>query len=171
MFRPKKTMTEDEARSKLSALCARGEYCEYDMTEKMRKWGVEPAAQMRVLDFLIENKYVEQERFCRSFVKDKLYFNHWGRRKIEQALWQKRVDRRVFIEVLDEIDSKEYVLILKDLLKSKRKSIKADNAYEMNGKLIRFALSRGFTMDIIRQCIHDVDQYDLTDEQLPLPSY
>ena len=52
--------------------------------------------------------------------------------------------------------------VLRPLLKQKRKSIKAGNDYELNQKLVRFALSRGFTFDIIRQCLNvdEIDEYE-----------
>ena len=68
--------------------------------------------------------------------------------------------------VLDEIDEKEYLDVLIPLLKQKRKTIKANNDYEQNQKLVRFALSRGFDFGIIRQCLkvdEDMDYGDETD--------
>jgi regulatory protein len=97
-------------------------------------------------------------RFARAFVKDKVKYNKWGRRKVEQALWQKHIDEDIRQQVLDEIADEDYVLVLRPMLQQKRKSIKANSDYELNGKLIRFAVSRGFTMDIIKQCISVSDE-------------
>ena len=74
----------------------------------------------------------------------------------------KRIDTDIQQRVLDEIDEKEYLDVLRPLLKQKRKSIKAENDYELNQKLVRFALSRGFTFDIIRQCLNvdEIDEYE-----------
>ena len=66
-------------------------------------------------------------------------------------------------QVLDEIDEKEYLDVLRPLLKQKRKSIKAESDYELNQKLVRFALSRGFGFDIIRQCL-DVNEDDFDED-------
>ena len=82
---------------------------------------------------------------------------------MQQALWQKRISDDVQRLVLDEIDEKEYLDILRPLLKQKRKSIKAESDYEMNQKLVRFALSRGFGFGIIRQCL-DVDDIDVDED-------
>ncbi len=87
-------------------------------------------------------------------------YNKWGRRKVEQALWQKRITDDIRHQVLDEIDDAEYLSVLQPLLKQKRKSVKANSDYELNQKLVRFALSRGFTYDIIRQCLDVDDTYD-----------
>ena len=149
--------TEQEAYLTLAALCARSEHCQWEMLEKMRRWELDDAAQSRVMARLVKERYVDDERYARAFVKDKVRYNKWGRRKVEQALWQKRIDDDIRERVLDEVDEEEYLNVLRPLLKQKRKSIKAGNDYELNQKLVRFALGRGFTYDIIRQCI-DVDE-------------
>lgn len=152
-------MTGQQAFTKLAALCARGEHCQHDMLEKMRQWGVSDEEQAEVMQRLVDGRYVDDSRFARAFVIDKVRYNKWGRRKVEQALWIKHIDKSVANEVLDDISDEEYLSVLRPLLKQKRKSTKAQSEYELTMKLIRFALSRGFTMDIIRQCI-DVDDED-----------
>ena len=146
--------TENDAYLTLAALCAQAEHCQYEMLEKMRRWELSEEAQARVMAKLIKERYVDDERYAHAFVKDKIRYNKWGRRKVEQALWQKRIDEDIRKRVLDEVDDDEYLSILKPLLKQKRKSIKAQNDYELNQKLMRFALGRGFTFDIIRQCLN-----------------
>lgn len=149
--------TEQEAYLTLAALCARSEHCQWEMLEKMRRWELDDAALARVMARLVKERYVDDERYARAFVKDKVRYNKWGRRKVEQALWQKRIADDIRERVLDEVDEEEYLNVLRPLLKQKRKSIKAENDYELKQKLVRFALGRGFTYDIIRQCI-DVDE-------------
>ena len=132
------------------------------MNEKMRRWGLEEEVRQRVTARLVKERYVDDERYARAFVNDKIRYNKWGRRKVQQALWQKHIDDDIQQHVLDDIDDKEYLTVLRPLLKQKRKSIKAANEYEMTQKLVRFALGRGFSFDLIRQCM-DVDEDALTD--------
>ena len=154
-----KEMTEKDALFKLTALCSQAEHCTYEMLEKMRRWEIADDAQARIMEYLVREKFVDDERYCRLFVKDKIRYNKWGRRKVEQALMQKRISRDIYQPVLEEVDDEEYLTILKPLLQNKRRQLKAMSEYEANGRLIRFAISRGFTMDIIRQCINDTDDY------------
>ena len=153
----KKEMTEQEAYLQLAALCAQAEHCQHEMLEKMRKWELSEAVQARVMARLVKERYVDDERYARAFVKDKIRYNKWGRRKVQQALWLKHIDSAIQQTVLDEVDDDEYLKVLKPLLKQKSKSIKAESDYERNQKLVRFALSRGFTFDIIRQCLDTSD--------------
>ena len=158
----KKEMTEQEAYLQLAALCAQAEHCQQEMRDKMRRWELDETVQNRVINRLVKERYIDDERYARAFVKDKIRYNKWGRRKVQQALWQKHIDTDIQQRVLDEIDEKEYLDVLRPLLKQKRKSIKAESDYELNQKLVRFALGRGFGFDIIRQCL-DVDDIDIED--------
>ena len=160
----KKEITEQEAYLQLAALCAQAEHCEQEMRDKMKRWEIDKTVQDRVLQRLIKERYIDNERYARAFVKDKIRYNKWGRCKVQQALWMKHIDQDIQQRVLDEIDEKEYLDVLRPLLKQKRKSIKADSDYELNQKLVRFALSRGFTFDIIRQCIDVDEEMEYADE-------
>ncbi len=149
-----KQKTEQEAFLQLATLCAQSEHCQWEMTEKMRRWELDEGSQARIMQRLVKERYVDDERFSRAFVKDKIRYNKWGRRKVEQALWQKHIAEDIRQQVLDEVDDEEYLSVLRPLLKQKRKSTKAQSDYEMNQKLMRFALGRGFTFDLIKQCIN-----------------
>ena len=162
----KKEMTEQEAFLQLASLCANAEHCQHEMLEKMRKWELPEAVQARVMARLVKERYVDDERYARAFVKDKIRYNKWGRRKVQQALWLKHIDGAIQQTVLDEIDDDEYLKVLKPLLKQKSKGIKAESDYERNQKLVRFALGRGFTFDIIRQWLDVEDMEEMEEESL-----
>lgn len=150
--------TEEQALLALTALCSQGEHCYREMQEKMQRWGITEEAQTRILQYLEDERYIDEERFCRAFVHDKMEYNGWGKRKIEQALWLKGIPSAISSPVLNSIELDEWTRKLQPILKAKKRSIKADNEYEMNQKLARFALSRGFTFDVIRNCDIDCDE-------------
>ncbi len=159
-----KEVTEQGAYLQLAQLCARSEHCQHELTEKMRRWDMSDEAQARVMARLVGERYVDDERYARAFVRDKIRYNKWGRRKVEQALWMKHIDDDIRERVLGEVGDDEYLSVLRPLLQQKRRSVKADSDYELNQKLVKFALSRGFTYDIIRQCISgDIDDVDEED--------
>ena len=159
-----KDMTEKEALAKLTALCARGEHSTGEMIDKLNRWGItDEAAQARIMAYLTQQRYVDDERFTRAFVRDKIAYNKWGRRKIEQALWAKGIDKATQTKILDEIDDSEYLSVLRPLLQAKQRTLRADSDYEARGKLVRYALQRGFTFDIISQCIDDAEDYEADD--------
>ncbi|MBR6193938.1 MAG: RecX family transcriptional regulator [Prevotella sp.] len=159
-----KEVTEQGAYLQLAQLCARSEHCQHELTEKMRRWDMSDEAQARVMARLVSERYVDDERYARAFVRDKIRYNKWGRLKVEQALWAKHIDDDIRERVLGEVGDDEYLSVLRPLLQQKRRSVNADSDYELNQKLVKFALSRGFTYDIIRQCISgDIDDVDEED--------
>ena len=160
----RKPRTEQEALATLAALCSQAEHCEKEMTDKMDKWEMTPEAQERVMNYLKKEKFVDEERYARAFARDKIRYNKWGRRKVEKALYMKRIPKDISCRVLDEMEEDMYVDILRPLLQQKRKSTRAKSGYELRTKLIRFALQRGFTMDVINQCL-DTDDCEGADEE------
>lgn len=151
--RPNKEITEQVALQRLMALCARGEHSSGDMLAKLRLWHLPEDAQARIMARLTKERFVDDARFARAFVSDKVKYNQWGPRKIAQALAQKGVDRETAAVALDEIDDEEYLHVLRPLLQSKRRSISGRTEYERQMKLMRFALGRGFTMEQVQRAI------------------
>lgn len=152
------TITEEEALHKVAAYCSTAEHCRAEVSEKLQKWSVDYAAIERILHRLETEKYIDDERFCRAFIDDKFRFAKWGKVKIAQGLYMKKIPSDVAWRHLNEIDQDEYLDILRGLLIAKRKSIRANDDYELNGKLVRFALSRGFEMKDIRLCVQLSDE-------------
>jgi regulatory protein len=157
-------MTVAEAFTRLAALCAKGEHCQYDMLERMRRWGMDDDGQAQVMEKLTDGKYVDDERYARAFVSDKIRYGKCGRRKIEQALRMKHIADDAVARVLGEVDDEEYLSILRPLIRQKLKSTSASSDYERRMKVTKYALGRGYTFDIIRQCL-DVGDADMDDEE------
>lgn len=146
-------MTEEQALSRLAAMCSKAEHSSGEVDAKMRSWQMDDGARTRVAERLRSAGYVDDARFCRSFVHDKMEFDKWGRRKIETALYRKGVSRDIYAPVLDSISDSEYAETLRPMLEAKRRNTKARSDYELNAKLIKYALSRGYGMNIIRMCL------------------
>lgn len=158
----KKPITEAQALKRLGDLCAKTEHCSGEIMEKMYKMGLPEDAKTRIMEKLTKYSYVDDERFTNAYVYDKIRYNKWGRRKIEQALWAKRIDNKIANLVLHAVPDEEYLSVLRPLLKSKYPTIKAETDYERSVKLIKYALGKGFTFDLIKQCIDAaVDEDDI----------
>ena len=158
MISKRKFMNEETALSQLAALCSTAEHCSYELREKMKRWELSEEAQERILERLKSERYFDDERYARAFVHDKVKYNKWGRRKVEQALWMKRIDEHTTRQVLDEVSDDEYADVLRPLLAQKRHSLKGFSEYEMRQRLVRFALQRGFDMRIVKLCMEVDDE-------------
>ena len=148
-------MNYQTALQRAAALCAGSEHCCHDIREKLQRWEVSGEDAERIIEYLVNEKYIDESRFCRAYAKDKMRYSHWGRIKIDQGMRMLGLDATMRREALEELPEEEYASILQNLLKGKLRSIKARNAYERNAKLMRFALGRGFESQLIREYLPD----------------
>ena len=139
-------VTEDEALNKMASYCAAAEHCSWEVSEKLMKMGFPYEVVQRMIDRLVSEHYIDEERFCRAYINDKYRFAKWGRQKIRQGLFLKHIPESVIERSMEVIDEQEYLEIMSDVIAAKRRTVTGKNQYEKNGKLIRFALSRGFEM-------------------------
>lgn len=149
----KKKLSKEEALTRLATLCASAEYCEYDLRKKMERWELPEGAEDAIIQQLVKERFLDEERYAKAFVRDKFRYNKWGRIRISMELKKKRISEHVIEDALEEIPSDDNLDTLKALIESKKKSVKGKSDYEIKCKLIRFALSRGFTMDDINKVI------------------
>lgn len=149
----KKEITEKELYLKLAAYCAKAERCVSDLEQKMNNYNVSFEVSNRVLELLKKENYLSESRYASAVASDKFRFNGWGKKKIQQFLYHKGINSNLIDKSLSEIDDDEYLNKLTNLILQKRKSVKAQDDYELKNKLIRFALSRGFEMDLILRII------------------
>lgn len=153
-----KQMSALEAFGRLTAFCAAGEHCLTEVRERLRRWNVAPDEAEALVRRLVEEQYINEERYCRAFINDKVRFARWGRLKIAQALRQKQIASSLYLPLLDEFDEAIYSEQLRRLLEAKQREVKGRNAYERKVKLVRFALGRGYEMDMIRRFIPNFEE-------------
>ena len=129
---------------KAAAICSQSEKCSADIQEKLKQWGLSAAEAAPVIHQLISEKYLDDERFSRAYVKDKFRFNRWGKQKITFMLRAKGISAETIELALGEIEDSDYSGDLLKLIEEKAKTIKAKDKYDKRNKLMRFAMSRGF---------------------------
>lgn len=145
------------ALNRAMALCSRYEKCVKDITEKLSAWGIDDeTATGLIIEELIKNKFIDERRYAAGYAREKQRINRWGKIKIRAMLKAKGIDRLTIEEALANIDPVEYSSILKEDLIRKRSSIRSSGEYELKGKLIRFAQSRGYETDLIFSAIAEL---------------
>ena len=150
------TQQQTEAFQRAAAICSRAEKCSNDLRQKMSQWGVDEDGADVVLAKLIEEKYIDDERYAHSFVKDKFRFNKWGKVKIAYQLRACRIDSAIVDSALHEINDDDYRELLVELIADKNRFVKAANLYDRKAKLLRFAQGRGFEMDLIYAAFNEI---------------
>lgn len=134
---------------KASYYCSLSEHCVKKVKEKLVQWETPKEYIDPIIDKLLEDDYINEERFAKSFVKDKFRFNHWGRIKISTHLRALGISSENIATAMQEIGDEEYTKMLDEIVEKKRKTIKKGTDYEIRAKLLRHALSRGFEYDIV----------------------
>lgn len=149
----KKNITVEEAYTRLSAKCARAEHCAYDLQKDMKRWEMPDKQQAEIIKRLTNDNFLNEERYAHAFVKDKFRYNKWGAARIRQELRMRNINENIIEDALTEISEDEIIESLRKLIKQKKETIKAKSDYELKGKLIRFAMSRGFSYSTISKVI------------------
>ncbi|MDL2265041.1 RecX family transcriptional regulator [Parabacteroides sp. OttesenSCG-928-G21] len=148
--------TEAELLHRMAAYCSASERCVQDVTKKLTPLAT-PEVASRIITRLIQESFIDEARFCRSFVNDKWKFNKWGRLKISYELKRKNIPDELIEEALAGIDIEAYNALLVNLMRDKRKTTKGKDAYAVSQKLYRFGLSRGFTVKEITIALKKLD--------------
>jgi len=140
----KPSLSYAQALVKASDLCSQSEKCSLDIELKCREWQLSREESSKLLDYLRQEKFIDHQRYAKSFVSDKFRFNKWGKIKLAFALRQKQVEEIWIREALSHLQEELYHEVLKDLLLAKAKTLKEKDPYSRRGKLLAFAQSRGF---------------------------
>lgn len=142
-----------EAKQKLEALCAYQERCSFELEKKMMQWHVDAENRSILLAHLIENNFLNEERFAEAFVSGKINIKKWGRHKITRELKSKRISDYSIRKGLESIDPDVYWNNLKHLTSKKLDGLANEkDAFKKKMKLFRFLSSKGYETDLI----HDV---------------
>lgn len=145
----------EQGLQRAAALCCQSEHCVADITEKLLRWGVSREDSGRIIDRLIDEKYIDESRYALAYVRDKVRFSHWGRVKIKSMLRMLRVSEQDISNAFDSFDEDEYLGVLENVIESKRRTLPEASSYDSRVKLIRFALQRGFEMHEITKFISE----------------
>ena len=142
--------------NKAATYASRCEHCESEVREKLVDWGANSDEIDKIINYLIEERYINNQRYANSYTRDKFRFNHWGKYKISMMLRSKDIDSDTIEEALGQIDEEEYLEKLQQILKDKLRSLKYSSDYEKKGKLFKFAQSRGFESNAISKVIDSI---------------
>lgn len=138
------TEIPDWIMQKMKYYCAYQERSIFEIKTKLKTFHLQDEVFDAVINQLIEEDYLNEERFAKTFASGKLRINKWGRNKIYMALQQKRVPELFILEGLNEIEDTEYRRILSELIAKKDRELSESNLSKRNRKLVNFAIARGF---------------------------
>ncbi|HEV7229975.1 MAG TPA: regulatory protein RecX [Bacteroidia bacterium] len=143
---------------KAMSWCAYQERCQQEVRDKLYEWGLWQEAVENIIVNLIGQNFLNEERFAKSYAGGKFRIKKWGRIKIRLELKKRRISDYCIRKGMAEIDEKEYIACLRKVLNEYGSKLKEKHTLKRKYKIARYALSRGFEQDLIR----DVMQTEFT---------
>ena len=153
---PSKPLTPDQVLDKMAKYCAYQERCVKDVRDKLKTFDIPEEEKSKILDYLLDNRFVNDERFAKSFVRGKVNQSGWGINKIRFHLIQKGIGKELIDEALGQTDEAVYRQRLIDILKTKSKTMKAENDFEKKRKLAAYAMQKGFEGNLVWEVLKDL---------------
>jgi len=151
-----KKITKEEALKKAMRICSRQEKCKFDIKEKLYNLGLEKIYINEIVDLLEKEEFIDEERYCKFYVRDKYKLSKWGRKKIEFSLKQKQISAKNIEKALLEINQEVYEEIFNEEIIKKHKLLKIEDKSKQKTKLLNFAQSRGYEGELIFKVIDKI---------------
>ncbi|MES2848072.1 MAG: regulatory protein RecX [Bacteroidota bacterium] len=150
-------LTPQQALPKLKQYCAYQERCHSEVKEKLYSYGIYNNDAEDIISKLIEEDYLNEERFAIHFAGGRFRIKQWGKVKIKYELKQKQVSEYCIKKALKAIDADEYEKLLQKLSEQKLKTLKSEkNIFIKKRKLQDFLLQRGFENDLVRAVVQKI---------------
>ncbi len=153
---PAKPLTPDQVLDKMAKYCAYQERCVKDIKDKLKTFDIPQEEKTKILDYLLDNRFVNDERFAKSFVRGKINQSGWGMNKIRFHLMQKGIVKELIDEALGQTNEEVYRQRLIDILKTKAKTVKAASDFEKKRKLAAYAIQKGFEGNLVWEVLKDL---------------
>ncbi|MFJ1491323.1 regulatory protein RecX [Capnocytophaga canis] len=151
-----KIYTVEEAKRKMEAFCAYQERYHAEVIEKLRQMRMIPLAIDEIMVYLIQNNFLNEERFAKSFVRGKLRYKKWGKIRIKRELKFRGLSTYIINSAMEEIDDEEYEEIFDSLAEKKQAEIKEKSVYKAKRKLADYLLYRGWESELVYNKVHEL---------------
>jgi regulatory protein len=148
-----KYLTKEEALQKLRHYCTYQERSHFEVKQKLRELGIKYGDQDEIVATLIDEDYLNEERFAIQFAGGKFRMKEWGKKKILFGLKEKRVSEYCIKKALASIDEEDYAKTLNKLVEEKYESLKGEQYLERKKKTIDYLIQKGYEYDLINKAV------------------
>lgn len=149
-----KAYSLDEAQKKLEFYCAYQERSHKEVVTKLKDMRMIPDAIDVIVVHLIQNNFLNEERFAKAFVRGKFRIKKWGKNRLKQELKRKDITKTIIDIALKEIDADEYLETFYALAEKKVETIKEANCYKKKKKLADYLLYRGWESPLVYDVVN-----------------
>jgi len=151
-----KTLTPQQALLKAASYCAYQERCHSEVEEKLAEWGIYGTDAGEILVKLVEQNYLNEERFAKAFAGGKFRVKHWGRQKIRQELKARKVSEYCINAGMKEIDEDAYLETITELANEKLETVKDKNQLVKKNKTAQYLISKGYESDLVWNILRSI---------------
>lgn len=142
---------------KACSFCAYQERTQAEVRERLAEWKVYGDEAEEIIVELIQENFLNEERFAKVYAGSKFRVKKWGRNKIKMAMKFKKLSEYCIKKGMEEIDEEEYFLVLQALLHKKLHSISSEsNAYIRKKKAADYAMRKGFEGDLVWDILREI---------------
>ncbi len=145
----KKTTTPEQGFLKALNYCVYQERCHQEVRNKLYEWGLWHEIVENIISKLIQENYLNEERFAIAYAGGKFRVKQWGKNKIKQSLLFKKVSIPCINSGLSTITTKDYVQTLEKIINKKQIEIKMKNNFLKNCKIANYIIGRGFEAELV----------------------
>jgi len=153
-----KSFTVQEIQSKLEYYCSYQERCYKDVDNKLNSFFLIPEAREKILTYLIENNFINEERFAKSFTRGKHNYKNWGKNRIIQELKFRDISQRIIQSALAEIPEEAYLENFNSLAEKHWQSIKERKGPKKSKKFVDFLLRKGYESNLIFEKLNELNK-------------
>ncbi len=140
----------EEAKSKIEYWCAYRDRSVYETHSKLESYGQNQEDIHKIIDYLKEYNFLDDERFVNSFVSGKFRIKKWGKKKIYASLIPKKVDKNLIAEAFQSIDDDAYFEVIGELIDKKSRLLHTEkDVWKKKNKILQYLLGRGFEYDSV----------------------
>ena len=150
--------TPAQAKEKIKHYCAYSERCHSEVREKLFGYGLNGREVDEIISNLIEENYLNEERFAQQFAGGHFRLKQWGRVKIIHALKSRRISDYCIKMGLKEIEEMQYLAILEKLAVQKWKTTRGQLPAARWAKTRQFLLQRGFESSLVLETLKKLEK-------------
>lgn len=152
-----KKLSKEQALPKIKQYCAYQERCHMEVKEKLYSYGLYKKDVEELMAQLVEENYLNEERFAIQYAGGKFRMNQWGKAKIKHALKQKQISEYSIKKALKEISDSEYKKTSQKLAAQKLKTLKYEkNIFIKKRKLQDYLLQKGYEGELVRGVLNEI---------------
>ena len=157
-WKPKKEVSDKQLLNDICKYAAYQERCIYEVEQKMDQYVISKDDKNGMIDYLIEERFIDEDRFAKAYVRGKFNFKKWGKIKIKSHLRNKRVASSTIEMALSTIDEKQYFETLITLAEKKWATLEKEEEVQKKVKTLRFLASKGYESNIIYSALDKLSE-------------